>query len=705
MFEARTAALRYLDRGFVPLFLALRTKRPTYANWPTLVQTREAIERQFSRPSNIGIRTGDIHEDGSCLIGLDIDRQDHQLLACVQRAIGSDTVPVKQGKKGWTFVFRLTEQRPSVKIYWNRDGKRTAAIDVLCKGAQTVVPPSIHPDTMQPYKWVAGTPLDQMNYAELPLLKPTVLDEVRGFCSRDDDPIYALNHMEWLGVGGGGNTHDACVAAVASMVARKWPDLDIHERIQRAKREACERAGLPYDWPQAEKVIQEWIDSSRDKNFDRASAPKRPSHGSLAQAYLEEVCPRVLFDLDKSTWFGFCTTHWQPNHDAALRHSIEQFLPPEARNRGLVKGIEESLRDRPELRVSSDGWDATANLLNTPGGTIHLQTGEMRPADPADLITRCTSVSPDFDFADSLWSAKLQEWFGPEQCEQEYIQTLAGYVCSGETREHCLPLWIGPGGDGKSVITGTWAHVLNTYAGVATDTAFLDTRHSQHSEELAMLNGFRLVRVSEMSGLWREDRIKQVTGGESMTASFKNAHLFTFTPKFKLIVTANEAPRVKSTGRDMNRRFHVYKFSRRISEIDTMLPEKLRAEAAKVLGWMIRGAQRYYGCGRLLRSPAVDAATAEYFCDNDSEQQWIEECAELGDDFRASQSAAYESYRQCMEANGARYIPTRVQFQNRLVAKGIIKKNAVVKKGQAPVPALIGIRLKIEISDGAFRDF
>jgi phage/plasmid-associated DNA primase len=74
---------------------------------------------------------------------------------------------------------------------------------------------------------------------------------------------------------------------------------------------------------------------------------------------------------------------------------------------------------------------------------------------------------------------------------------------------------------------------------------------------------------------------------------------------------------------------------------------------------MIRGAPRYYERG-LARSPAVEAATAEYFCDNDSEQQWIDEWAELGGEFRMSQTSAYESYREFMEANGARFIPTRV---------------------------------------------
>src|SRR6185369_3662970 len=151
------------------------------------------------------------------------------------------------------------EQIKTQKVYWERNGTKTPAIDILCRGAQTVVPPSIHPKTGQPYRWVAGTPLDQIDHAKLPRFTLSVIDEIRGLCRRADDPIAALNDMEWLGVGGGGNTHDTCVSAVASMVTRGWSDEDIFSRINRAKREACERAGVAYDWPQAQKVIGGWI--------------------------------------------------------------------------------------------------------------------------------------------------------------------------------------------------------------------------------------------------------------------------------------------------------------------------------------------------------------------------------------------------------------------------------------------------------------
>lgn len=504
--------------------------------------------------------------------------------------------------------------------------------------------------------------------------------------------------MEWAGVGGGGNTHDTCVRAVSSMVARKWSDPAIHERIQRAKREACVQAGTEYRWPKSQKVIQEWIDSARAKFTSTSTAkPKRLSHGALADAFLEEVRPNILFDWERTTWYAFTGTYWLPDQGPAIRHMVERFLPEELRNRPLIEGICNSLRDRPELIVGKGGWDRVPYLLNTPSGTYDLRNGECYPGRPEDRISRCTNASPNFDYQGAFWEAKLREWHGDDPDNLEYHQRLAGYLCTGETREECIIMWVGPGGDGKSKHAGAMFYALGTYAGVATDTAFLETRQSQHSEELAMLQGLRLVSLNEMSGRWREDRIKQVSGGESVTASFKHAHNFTYKPQFKLLVTANNPPRLRSVGRDMSRRFHVQSFRRPILVEDRQLATKLEVDAGMVLGWMIHGAVRYYKDG-LQRSASVAADTAEYFFDNDWTQQWIEQCAELGENLRVLQTQAYASFRSFMESHGysQNNIPIRPTFQKALQAKGVAVKNAVVEKGKNPEPALVGIRVKFD---------
>ena len=701
--EVRELAHRIFENGYVPLRIELGSKAARPQGWQVYVPTKNSIDRDFSRFSNLGVRCGDMCRDKTCLIAIDVDVDEPELINAVEMAIGQE-VPTKRGKKGATYFVRVDYEQKTGKIKLTRGEVKKDVIDVLARGSQTVIPPSVHPDTKLPYQWIKGTPLWAVEYRQLPVFEASLIDEIRGFCRNPEDPIHALNHMVWAGVGGGGNTHDTCVRAVSSMVARGWSDPAIQERIHRAKRLACERAGENFLWPESHKIIQQWIDSARAKYTSAStsadiggSKPKRLSHGALADAFLAEVQPNILFDWSRMTWYAFIATHWVPEQGPAVRHMVERFLPEEMRNRSLVEGVCHSLRDRPELIVEKDGWDRATYLLNTPGGTYDLRTGDYYPAKPSDRISRCTSVSPNFNYQGGFWESKLREWHGDGAEDLEYHQRLAGYFCTGETREECIIMWVGPGGDGKSKHAGAMYYALGTYAGVATDTAFLDTKQSQHSEELAMLQGLRLVSLNEMSGRWREDRIKQVSGGESVTAAFKHAHNFTFKPQFKLLVTANNPPRLRSVGRDMSRRFHVQNFKRPILVEDRQLAAKLEVEADTVLGWMIHGAVKYYREG-LQRSTSVIADTAEYFLDNDWAQQWIDQCAELGENLRVLQTQAYESFRNFMESHGysQHRIPLRPTFQKALQAKGIQVKNAVVEKGKSPEPALVGIRLRFD---------
>lgn len=701
----RDEALLCLSLGYTPLPVAPDSKAPTIAGWQVTRATEDSILRQFSRPSNLGIRTGDVQADGSCLAAIDIDVNNAELVRCVQKAIGKPT-PVKQGKKGCTQIFRLSEQIATRKIHWYRDGKKTAVIDVLCRGAQTVIPPSIHPETKLPYRWVAGSPLIEVPYDQLPLVTPTVVDEIVGFCKTPDDAVYRLNDMEWHGVGGGGDTHDTCLAAVASMTARAWPDEDIHARIGRAKREACEAAGMPYDWPQEEAVVQGWIDSARVKFGASAKGRKQISHGALADAFLDQAAEYIRYDRDAANWYFFDKGCWQAKHDFRVRNAVELSLPIELRNSHVISGVESSLRNRPALSIRQQDWDPDPSLLNTPAGVVDLTSGRLRPWLPSDLMTKITKVLPADGWSGSLWLVKLEEWFGNDPVELIYIQTLLGYFLTGETRHACLPLWIGPGGDGKSVIANTLRYIFGDYAKTSTDTAFVDTRHSQHSEELAWLNGARLVLVNEINGSlpWNDSRIKAVTGGEHIAASYKGGHVFEYRPSFKLLITGNEAPRLRSVGPEFKRRFHVYNFTRGVASPDAELSEKLRAEGGAILAWMIEGAIRYYKEG-LQRSPLVEAANAEYFEANDLIQQWLNECCQIGEECRVEGSVAYGNFVDWCTDQGFRHPISRMTFTAKLKSKGIENKTAAIKGRDNSVRCYIGIVLKIDSPFGGGPNF
>lgn len=349
------------------------------------------------------------------------------------------------------------------------------------------------------------------------------------------------------------------------------------------------------------------------------------------------------------------------------------------------------MRDRPRVSIKSRDWDPDKHFLNTPDGTFDLRSGEKLAHDPKHLITRVTRVAPSWDRISSRWMSALPDWFSTEE-ERQYFQALFGYFLTGETRHPFVGLWLGQGGDGKSAIANAIAYAMGDYAQTATDSAFVETRFAAHNEELARLNRARFVQVPEVTGSLNLTRIKAVSGGEDITASYKGKHLFEFTPEFKVLLIGNEPPSTRSVGRELQRRFHVREFHR-IESPDVTLPQLLQDEASIILGFGIDGAIIYYRSG-LQRSSFVEECTRRYFADYDFVQQFIDESCEISPDYRGKAAEVYLQFKVWCDQAGIRYVIHRPEFARRIVSKGFEYKTCVLVPGRDPERGFIGIRTR-----------
>src|SRR6516225_7868263 len=106
---------------------------------------------------------------------------------------------------------------------------------------------------------------------------------------------------------------------------------------------------------------------------------------------------------------------------------------------------------------------------------------------------------------------------------------------------------------------------------------------------------------------------------------------FDFVPSFKLFICGNHKPRLDSVDEAIRRRLLLAPFMVQIppAERDPQLVDKLKAEWPAILRWMIDGALEYQRIG-LKPPPLVVDATDAYFRDEDTLQQWLDECTEDG---------------------------------------------------------------------------
>lgn len=303
---------------------------------------------------------------------------------------------------------------------------------------------------------------------------------------------------------------------------------------------------------------------------------------------------------------------------------------------------------RADRRVVAriDDFDADPWLLNTPGGVVDLQTGDMRERRPGELFMRCAAVTPDFSRAPSAWLSFLREATGGDAAMLGYLRRLAGYCATGSTAEQNLTFVHGQGGTGKSVFMSTLGAVLGDYAAKSAMETFIASNNDRHPTELARLRGARMVYASEtQSGRrWNEGRLKELTGGEPVTARFMHKDEFTFTPQFKLLFMGNHKPELRNVEGGIRRRLHLVPFNLKPARPDVHLADKLRAEWPQVLAWAIEGCLQWLVEG-LDPPPAVLAATSEYFSDEDAIGRWLDDRCELDADAFTAASTLYDDWR------------------------------------------------------------
>jgi len=168
--------------------------------------------------------------------------------------------------------------------------------------------------------------------------------------------------------------------------------------------------------------------------------------------------------------------------------------------------------------------------------------------------------------------------------------------------------------------------ILKDYAATSAMETFIASNSDKHPTDLAMLRGARLVTASETEAgkAWAEARIKNMTGGDPITARFMRQDFFTYMPQFKLTVIGNHKPTLNNVDEAARRRFNIVPFTRKPETPDPQLGEKLMVEAPAILQWMIEGCLDWQKNG-LVRPACVVKATEEYFSDQEVFPRWLEE--------------------------------------------------------------------------------
>ena len=436
--------------------------------------------------------------------------------------------------------------------------------------------------------------------------------------------------------------------------------------------------------------IHEVVDE--DELIRRRNEKQQPAEYSdehLVQRFIDRHHENVRWVELWNTWMVWDGTKWDRDKEQRRVYSWARAIAREASaqirqhsgSTDLARKVGSAARSNAIVDLATkeqrliktvNGWDADDWLLNTPHGTVDLQTGKLREARRDDYITKSTAMSPDFEMKRPKWMAFLEQTFPDDPVLVAFVQRMAAYFLTGSTQEHALFFCYGEGGNGKTTLMETIAELMGDYAGVADTETFVQSKHmgERHPTEIAKLQGIRLARASETeeNQYWAVAKVCRLTGGDKISAHFMRQDDFEFVPKFKLAIYGNHKPKIRNATEAIKRRMNLIPFLTTIpkEKQNEKLRDELKAEGPAILAWAIDGCRDWRTQG--LRAPdAVINATQSYFDEQNLVNHWFTECC-----VRTNSNAdrvlvkdLYASWKQWCEAGGE-YAGSQQRFVSRL---------------------------------------
>jgi P4 family phage/plasmid primase-like protien len=713
------------SRGKVPGRKLLNGQWAGYG-WRTHEATSEDI-RQWERDgANFGLRAGRFP-------GLDIDSSDDEIATHIQklalRVLGP--APVRVGKPPKRLLMYHTEQPFTRMRLWLEDGNKTThLIELLGEGQQYLVS-GIHPATMRPYEWcVAELPTaaeltaitceqvatlfdhikrdfeargwivhregdgrrrDRTTAADQNSLLAPSIDELRravGLIPNDGEKWASRESYIAMGYAihaAAGNDGESGFEIFCEWCGRWEGGENTVETVEADWSRMHPPYAIGWDWIARHAREHGYNDAPNEFPAEGAPPPRKRvmySDRWLADAVIERIGERLRYAPGLKTWLIWTGERWERDELNRPRTEVRELLHEIACDVASAKqarGIESASRLRNvmsvmeadlQVVVAMRALDADPWLLNTPAGVIDLRTACLLPHDRSLLMTKTTRVSVDRVSDCPRWKAFLHEATGQNVELVDYLQRLAGYCLTGLVDEHSVVFVHGPGGNGKSVCLNTLIYILGDYATTAAMSTFMASKSERHPTEVAALHGARLVTASETSegGRWNEERLKNLTGGDPVTARFLYQDFFTFQPQFKLVLIGNRKPSLDAVDDAMRRRLQLVPFTLKPAHPDPHLTDKLRDEAPAILRWMVDGALAWQA-QRLSPPAIVQAATNEYFEDQDMFGRWLDECCEETKESTTSTADLFAAWTQwCGESR--EFIGSMKRFSQMVADRG-----------------------------------
>lgn len=337
-------------------------------------------------------------------------------------------------------------------------------------------------------------------------------------------------------------------------------------------------------------------------------------------------------------------------------------------------GKEAMLKEAQHLEgvpcVNND-FDNKEFMLNCESGIIDLTNGELLDHNKDFLFSKMSPIHLSKDGEPKQWLKFLNQIFLGDQDLVRFIQKAVGYTLTGSIREQSLFILYGDGSNGKTVFLDIVSRLLGDYAVNAQVESILERKGgSNYTSDLARLKGARFVTTGENNegSKLNEGLIKQLTGGEQITARFLYGTEFEFYPNFKLWLATNHKPIIRGTDTGIWRRIMAIPFKYKVADKDRdkNLIFKLEQELPQILNWALEGCLLWQK--EQLEPPTIiRESTQEYKNEMDVISSFIEDCCSI-EEWETNANDLYSEYEKWAKLSNE-FVMSKTKFGRELAKK------------------------------------
>ena len=312
----------------------------------------------------------------------------------------------------------------------------------------------------------------------------------------------------------------------------------------------------------------------------------------------------------------------------------------------------------PGLNLETEELDRHPLYLNTPRGTVNLETGKIKPHDHKDLLTAVTAFSPS-DEGRETWERFVMQVSDGDKDLAEFLKVVCGMCVCGVVLDELLVIANGTGGNGKSTFWNAIANVLNDYSKNFESSTLIAEDGQQKRFALAELRGKRLVLSPETDEGQHLDgsMVKKICSTDTIRGERKFKDGFDFVPSHHLVLFTNHLPIVDSGDNGTWARLLVIPFTATFR--DTRTEKKNLAEiltqkcGGAIVQWCIEGAAEYLRNRKLPALPEiVREATDDYRAKYDRLHAWIISECMTGRRCSESSTVLREDFNRYAEEHG-----------------------------------------------------